>query len=601
MPNSIKIDYQLQPHSISQHLFKVVMNVPTVSSDVIDLTLPAWIPGSYMIRDFAKNICELKATNEQAVELSVEKTDKQTWRVINGGNACQITYFVYAFDLSVRSAYLNDEFGFINGTSAFLQVKQCQSARYNVSLVSLQSETSSDWRVVTGMPKTAIDDDGYGDYSANSYAELIDFPILFGRFNEESFKQDGIDFKLVFTGNAPLDMTRITNDLKPILHQQVDLFKDTPPIKEYLFITLLTQNGFGGLEHKNSTVLMFSRWDLPVTSDPEEKTKSYRDFLALCSHEFLHTWHVKRTRPQVLLAPDLSHEAYTNQLWIYEGFTSFYDDLALARAGSITPQQYLEIVGKNITRLLRNSGRLKQSAAASSFDAWTRFYQQDANSINHIVSYYTKGGLIALCLDVFIRENSNQQYSLDNVMRDLWQQFGKSERGTPDDVIAPLIEKLIGKNPQSLLDSWVYSPGELPLASMLNCIGVNYHERYTESLADLGGTDASNKTLISLGISVKASDIGLTVIQVREDSICDSANIIVNDRLIALNNWQLNETNLPRLVSTLSEGENATVHLLRDGRLIECQVTYKKTVFDTCYLSVNDENKLSQWLGLEKH
>ena len=382
------------------------------------------------------------------------------------------------------------------------------------------------------------------------------------------------------------------------MHQQVALFKDDPPIDEYLFITLLTQNGFGGLEHKNSTVLMFSRWDLPIASDPVEKSKSYRDFLALCSHEFLHTWHVKRTRPKVLLTPDLGHEVYTNQLWIYEGFTSFYDDLALARAEAITPQQYLEIIGKNITRILRNSGRLKQSAAESSFDAWTRFYQQDANSINHIVSYYTKGGLIALCLDIYIRENSHHQYSLDDVMCQLWQQFGKNEVGTPDDVIAPIIEALIGKDPRALLDLWVYSPGELPLASMLRSIGVSYHERYAESLADLGGAEPTSKTLFSLGINTKPAETGLIVTQVREASMCDKAGIQVNDRLIALNNWQTTETNLPRLIANLADGESASLHLLRDGRLIECLVKLQAAPFDTCYLNIENEDKFLQWLGL---
>lgn len=599
MPNQINIDYQLRPHSISQHLFKVVMNIPAVNSTSIDLSLPAWIPGSYMIRDFAKNICQLTASNELAGLLTVEKQDKQTWRVHNAGNNCQVTYFIYAFDLSVRSAYLNDEYGFINGTSAFLQLKQFADASCTVSLLPNENNPHDNWRVVTSMQKHSTDDSGFGNYQADSYTSLIDFPILFGRFSEGHFKQDGIDFKLVFTGDAPLDIERMSDDLKPILHQQVDLFKQQPPITEYLFITLLTQNGFGGLEHKNSTVLMFSRWALPMLCDPAEKTKSYREFLALCSHEFLHTWHVKRTRPKILVSPDLSREVYTNQLWIYEGFTSFYDDLALARAEAITAQQYLEILGNNITRLLRNPGRLKQSVADSSFDAWTRFYQQDANSINHIVSYYTKGGLIALCLDIYIREHSQQEYCLDHVMRTLWQRFGKSETGTHDKVIVEIVQDLIGKDISTTLDQWVYSPGELPLDDMLSLIGVGYHQRHAESLADAGGTEAPNKALVSLGINVKAADTGLVVTQVRENSMADKANICVNDKLIALDNWQLHQDNFYRLVSKLNHGDKSIVHLIRDGRLIECSLTCEKTAFDTCYLSLYDKEKFNQWLGLK--
>lgn len=599
MPNSVSVNYQLKPHSISQHLFKVVIDIPASPSDSIDIAMPAWIPGSYMIRDFAKNICQLTAENENADALTVEKRDKQSWRVNNLGEPCRVTYFVYAFDLSVRSAYLNDEYGFINGTSAFLEVKQLPDATCNVELLPLEDKKCDDWRVVTSMPNKNMNDSGFGSYLANSYSSLIDFPILFGRFVQGNFEQDGINFKLVFTGEAPLDIARIAADLKPILHQQVALFNDKPPVDNYLFITLLTQNGFGGLEHRDSTVLMFSRWDLPIASDPIEKTKSYRDFLALCSHEFLHTWHVKRTRPKALLRPDLSQEVYTDQLWIYEGFTSFYDDLALARAQAITPQQYLEIIGKNITRMLRNSGRLKQSVAESSFDAWTRFYQQDANSINHIVSYYTKGGLIALCLDIYIRENSDQQYSLDDVMRELWQQFGKNETGTTDDVIVSIVEKLTNKNPQELLNLWVYSPGELPLASMFRSIGVGYHERYSDSLADIGGIEAPNRTLLSIGVNVKQAEVGLTVTQVREGSIADNAGIHVNDRLLALDGWQLTEANFPRLASNLKEEQSAIVHLLRDGRLIDGTLTLQETPFDNCYLSIENEEVLLKWLGLK--
>lgn len=595
MFNAKTIEYQLQPFSISQHLFKVNVFIPANQYDSLTFSMPAWIPGSYMVRDFAKNVCQIQAKDESGNNLAICKIDKQTWQTHHQGCAIEISYLVYAFDPSVRSAYLNDEYGFINGTSAFIEVKEFSDQPCKVTLLPFKQKA---WRVITGMPSIRVNESGFGSYQALNYAALIDYPILFGEFIDIVFFQDDIEFTMVYTGHPPIDLERIVKDLKPVLQQQVKLFEDQPPIDKYLFITLLTENGYGGLEHKNSTVLMFSRWDLPILNDPSEKTKSYRDFLALCSHEFLHTWHVKRTRPKVLLEPDLSRETYTEQLWIYEGFTSFYDDLALARSGVITPEQYLEIIGMNITRLLRNPGRLKQAAAESSFDAWTRFYQQDANSINHIVSYYTKGGLIALCLDIYIRENSSNQYSLDDVMRSLWQQFGKLELGTDDDVIAPILESLTGKCAKALLQTWVYSPGELPLATMLRHIGVGYHERHAESFADTGGKDAAGKMQFSLGINTKSAETGLVVTQVREASMACDADIQVNDKLIAIDGWQVKESNLHRLLSGINEATAATIHLLRDGRLVEAQIKAKQVAFDTCFLTIADKDKLNNWLGI---
>ena len=229
-----------------------------------------------------------------------------------------------------------------------------------------------------------------------NYDELIDHPIYVGIADTHSFEVDGITFTLLFSGNNNIDYERIANDLTPICKHHLDLFGAPQPINNYLFMTLLADNGFGGLEHKYSTALLYPRFDLPHVGEREKKTDSYITFLSLCSHEFFHTWHVKRIKPSVMVKPDLSQETYTNQLWIYEGFTSFYDDVTLARAGVIEPQKYLDIVAQNVSRLLQNAGRFKQSAAESSFDAWTKFYKQDASATNNIVSYYTREALSPL-------------------------------------------------------------------------------------------------------------------------------------------------------------------------------------------------------------
>jgi predicted metalloprotease with PDZ domain len=594
MINKPSIHYSILPFSSSQHLFEVCIEISDNSIDELTFSLPAWIPGSYMIRDFAKNIGEISAKSIAGTALNLQKLDKQRWKLATGGKHCRVRYLVYAFDLSVRSAYLNDEYGFINGTSAFLKIEEISNANYTVSILNGDKNAFANWQIATSMPAESTDASGFGTYFVESYEQLIDFPILFGHFVKHKFEQSGIDFEMVYTGSAPIDTQRIATDLKPILKQHVDMFDSPPPVNKYLFITLVTDKGYGGLEHRDSTVLMFSRWDLPIIGDNTEKSQSYRDFLALCSHEFLHTWHVKRTRPKVLLSPDLKGEVYTDQLWIYEGFTSFYDDLALARSEAITPQQYLSILGKNITRVLRNPGRHKQSVAESSFDAWTRFYQQDANSINHIVSYYTKGGLIALCLDIYIREHS--KYSLDDVMRALWEQHGKEETGTDDDSVAKIIAQFVPIEEQ--LNSWVYSPGELPLAEMLEKIGVGYHQRFTSNIKDTGGETSSSDDLISLGLNIAAQATGVSVTQVRQDSPACHAGIHVNDLLIAIDGWQITENNLYRLAASNRDKSMVDIHLLRDGRLLTTSFNLNSQTPDTCYLTIENEAKLRQWLGL---
>ncbi|WP_164084704.1 M61 family metallopeptidase [Alteromonas flava] len=598
MSDIAPIVYQLNPESKSQHLFAVRVAIPEQQQPTLTLSMPAWIPGSYMIRDFSKNIGEFSARDEHGRSLEWHKTDKQTWRIGTQGKACVVTYKVYAFDLSVRSAYLNDEYGFINGTSAFMAVHGAEATPCLIHL-ELDPDRFVEWKIVTGMPCEQADKLGIGIYSARNYQQLIDYPILFGKFIQSTFRVDELEAVLVFTGDLPLDLVRMSNDLTPILRQHMQMFADTPPIEKYWFITLLTEQGFGGLEHTNSTVLMFPRWDLPLAREDQTtdaKSESYRDFLALCSHEFLHTWHVKRTKPAIFSTYHLDKESYTNQLWIYEGFTSFYDDLALARAKAITPEQYLSMVAKNITRLLRNPGRLKQSAAESSYDAWTRFYQQDANSINHIVSYYTKGGLIALCLDIYLRRQSQGKYSLDDVMRHLWQSFGKKSIGTPDNVIHKIVESLLGSAPDKLLHEWVYQAGELPLAESLAEIGATLHLSHAQDFDDLGGKAPSAGMQNGLGITVKPAETGLIVQQVREGSNACRAGLQVGDRLLACNQWVVNKINLTRLLKHANECIELT--LIRDGRLLSVDCQLEAATPDTAHIELTDRTRFAEWLGI---
>ncbi|GFD68416.1 peptidase M61 [Alteromonas sp. KUL106] len=557
-----------------------------------------------MVRDFAKSIVELDVIsledtkNAVLTPLSITKLDKQTWRVETGGHACTAQYTVYANDLSIRSAFMNDQYAFINGTSAFLKVSGFENARHELS-VKLNDEdpTTADWKAYTSMPKCS-DHSPVSEWHfiENSYDEFIDHPLYVGVADIHRFDVDGVSFTLLFSGTNNIDCERIARDLTPICKHHLDLFGTPRAIDNYLFMTLLADNGFGGLEHKYSTALLYPRFDLPQVGEPEKKTDGYITFLSLCSHEFFHTWHVKRIKPNVMVKPDLSQETYTNQLWIYEGFTSFYDDVTLARAGVIEPQKYLDIVAQNVSRLLQNAGRFRQSAAESSFDAWTKFYKQDASATNNIVSYYTKGGIIALGLDLLLRKQSNNAVNLDTLMQLLWKHYGVDEKGTPDDVIQRLCKTHFDIDVSEYLNRVVYGTDDVELASLVSEMGVNYAARARVLGEDKGGISTLPVIKNQLGATLKPATFGLTVMQVFEGLAAMKAGILLNDVIIAINGHIVNTQKLQRLLDN-AQTSKVDISLIRDGRLLTLPLEVTEARKEMAYFEINNEEKLSQWLG----
>ena len=606
MPSALH--YTLTISNWRAHQFTVALHIPEHNDSSLTLTLPSWIPGSYMVRDFAKSIISLSATSSTSrvensskknfVSVAVTKLDKQTWRVDTDGKPCTVNYTVYANDLSIRSAFMNDQYAFINGTSAFLRVLGFEQASCELDIELDDTDPSTaNWKAYTSMPiRSESTSSKRWHFAEKNYDELIDHPIYVGIADTHSFDVDGITFTLLFSGNNNIDYPRIASDLIPICKHHLDLFGAPQPINNYLFMTLLADNGFGGLEHKHSTALLYPRFDLPQIGEGENKTDSYITFLSLCSHEFFHTWHVKRIKPDMMVKPDLSQETYTNQLWIYEGFTSFYDDVTLARAGVIEPQKYLDIVAQNVSRLLQNAGRLKQSAAESSFDAWTKFYKQDASATNNIVSYYTKGGVIALGLDLLLRNKSNNQISLDNLMQLLWRHYGIDECGTPDSVIQTLCDTHFGIDVSGYLDRVVYGTDDVELASLVSDMGVNYNTRARVSAEDKGGFSQLPSIKNQLGATLKAASFGLTVVQVFEGLAAMKAGILLNDVIIALDGHIVNAQKLQRL---LDNAQTATVDitLIRDGRLLTLPLEVTPARQEMAYFEITDEEKLNQWLG----
>ena len=438
------IQYTLSLANPNAHLFAVELTFSSQPQQQYQLSLPAWLPGSYMVRDFAKNIVELSAYNQRGETIIAEKVDKQRWQVTANDSQVTIKYQVYAFDQSVRTAYLDNQRGFFNGSSMFLSVDEL--ADKPITLTLLPNDSLPNWRVATGLTRAKQTSKfAWGDYQAEHYQHLIDCPVALGEFDCTEFTVEGVRHHLVFTSKHYGDTQRLADDVAKLCQHHINIFGEVP-FKEYWFITHLSEQGFGGLEHKNSTVLQASRFDLPNPLQPDELSEQYKTFLSLCSHEYFHAWNVCRIKPKELTPYDLSQEVYTEQLWAYEGITSYYDDFSLYRAGIISFDDYLKLLSKTATRVYRGKGETKQSVAESSFYTWTKFYKQGPDAVNNIISYYTKGSLIALWLDLSLRIETNHQYSLDTLMRELWIHFGRPSIGTQQQDFVNIVNLLAGND-----------------------------------------------------------------------------------------------------------------------------------------------------------
>ncbi|MBD3671078.1 MAG: M61 family metallopeptidase, partial [Gammaproteobacteria bacterium] len=473
------IRYTIQASSPRAHLFTVHCHIdhPEPAGQIV--SLPSWIPGSYMIRDFCKNIVTIKAHCEGR-EIALRKLDKSSWQCEACDGSLELEYEVYAWDLSVRSAHLDQSHAYFNGTSVFIAVQGREQEPCEVELLPPAGPVDGNWRVATGMPRKQAELYDFGLYEAENYDALIDYPVEMADFSLASFEVAGVPHDIVISGRHQADMDRLCRDLTEVCRTHVEMYGELPSMDRYTFLVMVVGEGYGGLEHRNSTSLLCSRDNLPLAHQMET-TESYRSFLGLCSHEYFHTWNVKRIKPEVFHPYDLSRETPTRQLWAFEGITAYYDDLGLARSGLIDEGEYLELLGQTITRVWRGTGRHKQSVADSSFDAWTKFYKQDENAPNAIVSYYAKGSLIAFGLDMTLRFLTEGTRSLDNLMQHLWQEYGKPGIGVPEGRIETLASEICGQDLSGFFEQYLYGTGDMPLAEWFKQAGVGVHWRAATS------------------------------------------------------------------------------------------------------------------------
>ncbi|MBS0292059.1 MAG: M61 family metallopeptidase, partial [Proteobacteria bacterium] len=485
------IHYRIDPGNRHAHLYRVMLTVATPAREQ-ELSLPVWIPGSYLVREFSKNLQSLRA-HQGGNEIALTQLDKHRWRAAcQTGTPLVLSYEVAAYDNSVRTAWLDATRGFFNATSLCLRVHGQEDAAHHLEVLPPAGLTG--WTLATGLAPEQVDAAGFGRYRAGNYDELADCPVEMGPLWSTQFVACGVPHRLVVAGAAPsFDGTRLARDAQRICEEAIRFWHgdERPPFGSYLFMLNAVDDGYGGLEHRNSTALICGRRDLPRLgqSDKElQASEGYTTLLGLISHEYFHAWNVKRLRPAEFARYDYAQENYTELLWFFEGFTSYYDDLLLRRAGLIDHASYLKLLTKAINQVLQTPGRLVQSVAQASFDAWIKYYRQDENTPNATVSYYTKGSLVALCLDLTLRREGRS--TLDDVMRALWQRTGAGPMAEAD--VLAVLQQLSGRDWSAEMAQWVHGTQDLPLAELLAAHGITLQAEPAQPAQRLGLRVAEN-------------------------------------------------------------------------------------------------------------
>ncbi len=587
------------------HSYRVRLTIPQPDPQGQRLRLPAWVIGSYLIRDLAKHVLSFTAQCH-GVSIASHKQDKHTWVCAPCAGLLVVEYTVYAFDRSVRGAYLDLRRGFFDGASLFLEAVGVTPAPCHLHLARPYDPRLSRWQAATAMPALATDADGYGQYASADYAELLDHPVMLGALTTLEFTAAGVAHQLVVQGRHTGDLERLRQDTAKIAATQIALFGGSP-VQRYVFLLRLTDEGYGGLEHRASCSLVASCDDLPRTG-MDVPSPGYRKLLGLISHEYFHTWWVKAVKPLAFCPYDLRQENYTELLWVFEGITSYYDDYLLLRAGVISRESYLELLAQSITRLWRTPGRECQSLAEASFDAWHKFYQPNENSPNSQVSYYLKGSLVALALDLTLRQGSGGLHNLDGLMRQIWREHGLTGIGLPEQGFEQYAESYAGQSLTAFFAANVRGTGELALQPLLSACGITLHACAANTNADNGGyaklAPPTSNPRASLGASWNAQAAEATLTTVFTGGAAQQAGLNPGDTLIALDGLRLSGRNLEARLANATPGAVVALHVFRRHELLTFTVMLQAATTDTCYLSLSEPPNAAAaarhtaWLGL---
>ena len=581
------INYKITPNPLA-HEWHIRLTFRQEHDLETEISLPNWVPGSYLIRDFSRHITTIHAfCNGEYAHLTQVK--KNRWRTAPQSGEWEIYYTVYAYDLSVRGSFLTAERGFFDGACLFLQVNGHENSTHQIEFPTLPKT----WRIATTLPQTNVH-----SFQTTSYHDLIDHPVELGNIEFLDFEAGGIPHRIALSGHYPdFDLNRLVSDIRTICETELAMFPSPAPFTHYLFLLHVGDNIYGGLEHISSTALLADRHSLPPHG-MSEANDAYTQLLGLFSHEYFHAWNVKSIKPAAFAPYDLDRENYTEQLWAFEGITSYYDDLFLARSRTIAPEAYLRLLAQSITRVQQTKGRLKQSLAESSFTAWNKFYKQDENSPNAIVSYYQKGALAALCLDLAIRNKSSGRHTLDSVMQQHYRDWLDTRQGIPEKQWQARCQAFTGLDLEDFFQTTLYTTADLPLAELLATIGIGLQwqaQPRSHGGAFLSEPPTETPAPVSdFGARFKQNSDHATLTHVFNGGSAENAALCPQDKIIAIDGYAC--TDLAAQWAQLPIGTTARLHYFRTGILYVADITVQAAEADTAVLYITDRELFENWL-----
>lgn len=540
---AVNVDYTLGMSKPNSHYFEVEMEISDLKEKSITVKMPVWAPGSYLVREFAKSVNQVKAVDEMGNKLNIKKVNKSSWRIETKGiKKVKISYEVYAFELSVRTSFLDDSHGYVNGTSMFMYLAGQKDVSGQLTIKPHQtfSKISTALKVKSGTV-----------YTFEDYDQLVDSPIEIGNQSEFHFEAAGVDHTVAMYGEGNYDIPTLKRDMAKIVEAETIVMGENPN-EEYLFIIHNISVPSGGLEHKSSTTLEVNRWTY--------EGDAYLGFLSLVAHEYFHLWNVKRMRPKTLGPFDYDSENYTDLLWVMEGFTSYYDELVLRRAGFYSQEDYMSKLFGTINYVENQPGNSIQPVAHASFDAWIKAYRSNENSVNTTISYYSKGQILAAMLDLHIIQKFEAEKTLDDFLKMLYADFyKKSDVGYTEEEFQSSLESFLEEDMDWFFDQYVYGTQIVDYKKFFKGVGLDI-------------VDSNSGPAPKLGIKTKYADGKLLITTVYSGSAAEQYGLSVNDEIIGFEGYRVNQSDFNDFIRTKLNGDKFELLISRDNILMTYEI-----------------------------
>jgi predicted metalloprotease with PDZ domain len=573
LSHALELTYHLSMPQPNSHYFAVKIDVKGNKANTQEFKLPVWTPGSYLVREFSKNLNQVKAIDINNKELVVNKKTKNAWEIQCAGQEnFTIFYEVYAFELSVRTPYLDNTHGFVAGAAVFMYTEATKNQPGLLKVYPHQSFK----KVSTALPSADFKTElGCFNFTFEDYDQLVDCPIEIGNQQEFDFMAAGIRHRVAMYGEANYNVVQLQQDMAKVVQAATDVFGSNPN-KDYLFIIHNVTDGQGGLEHKNSCVLSVNRWSYAGSN--------YKGFINLVAHEYFHLWNVKRIRPIELGPFNYDQECYTSLLWVMEGITSYYDELLLRRAGFYTKEEFLSKMQSQINYVEGSPGSRVQPVAHASFDAWIKAYRPNENSSNTTMTYYSRGAVLGAVLDAYLIQKSNKKRSLDGFMQLLYNKYAlELKRGFTEAEFEQELSTYCGEDMHAFFANYVNGTQIIPYQKYLEPMGLTVKD-VTSSQTSIGATFDGNEV-----VKVKA---------VRRGSAAEEAGLSVGDEVLICNGYRINKDMLEGMLNSLSSGESMMLTVARDEKVFQVKFIMKNYTKPQFSIQIKDANAplLTYWL-----